>query len=348
MIDFGKLKDLAGRLSVPVATATFPDAGEPAIKAVLAACREIFTQLDPSQLQESVVVFAQAATDAKLHLPPGAPVNHPIGLTRYAASGFFLQIDPSSKIMQISPGLPPLEINILRRSGVVFIHENGNERFLISDREITLPRLFPGEQSFFATPHYQELNDALEYYHSALVRQSSCDILKRNWFDSNRLYLKAKPEDAIQQSLLRFLRFSLRSDAEVMREQKVNDTDPVDIRVTFHFANRVALLEVKWLGKSRRENGDLATEYTQVRALDGAAQLADYLDSLALSSPGSAALGYLIVLDARRRALDPEMETISESDGMFYATQNIQFPTEYTRRVDIACPLRMFAEPVVG
>ena len=348
MIDYGRLKELAGRLSVPVATTAFPGTGEPAIKAVLTACRKIFTQLDPSQLQGSVVVFSRAETCVELTLPAGERVSNPMGLTRYAASGFFLQIDPSSRIMHVSPGHPTLDIDVLRKSGIVFVHDSGNERFLISDQEVELPQLFPGEQSFFATPHYADLDNALEYYSSSLVRQSSCDILSAAWFDDRRLYLQAKPEDAIQRSLRRFLRYTLRSDAEVMREQNVSDTEPVDIRVTFQFSNRVALVEVKWLGKSRRENGDLATEYTQSRAIDGARQLVGYLDSFALSSPGSVAMGYLVVLDARRRALAPELETINDADGMFYATRSIQFPPEFTQRPDFADPVRMFAEPVVG
>lgn len=348
MIDYVRLKALAGQLSVPVATTAFPDTGERAIKALLTACRQMFAQLDPSQLQGPVVMYCQADTDTELTLPAGERVNNLVRLTHYLGSGFFLQVEPSSGIMHVSPGQAALDVDELRKFGIVFIHDDGDERFLISDQEVTLDRLFPGKQSFFSTPYYADLDDALEYYRSSLVKQSTCEILKETWFDDKRLYLKAKPEDAIQRSLRRFLRYTLRSNAEVMREQNVNDTKPVDIRVTFQFANRVALIEVKWLGKSRKESGDPATEYSQSRAVEGAHQLGGYLDSFALSSPESVAVGYLIVLDARRRGLTPGMETINEADGMFYATRSIQFPAEFARRPDFADPVRMFAEPVVG
>ncbi len=245
MIDYEQLKALAGKLSVPVATTAFPDQGEDTIRAVLAACRRIFVQLDPTQLQAPVVVFAQATGDTVLDSHSGIQVTNLLGLTTYTPSGFFLQIDPHTNTMHLWPGHAPLDVEHLRKYGIIFIHDAGNERLLISDQEVSLPRIFSGEQSFFSTPYYADLDDALQYYDSALVRRSQCDILERTWFDDNRLYLKAGPEDAIQRSLLRFLRQSLRANAEVMREQKVNETDPVDIRVTFQFSNRVALLEIK-------------------------------------------------------------------------------------------------------
>ena len=132
-----------------------------------------------------------------------------------------------------------------------------------------------------------------------------------------------------------------------MREQNVDKTHPVDIRVNFQFSNNVALIEVKWLGKSRHPDGSLATEYTASRARDGAHQLASYLDSFTVSSPSSVVKGYLVVLDARRRGLVVGAADISEEDGMYYAHQEVRFDREYDlERIDFSQPLRMFAEPV--
>ena len=167
------------------------------------------------------------------------------------------------------------------------------------------------------------------------------------WYDENRLFLIEKPEDTIQRSLQKYLYFSLRSDAEVMREQNVDDTHPVDIRITFQFSNRVALIEVKWLGKSKHPDGSPATQYSAKRAVDGAHQLAGYLESFASSSPYAVAKGYLVVLDARRWGLTDGTTTINSENGMYYEHSEIEFQPRYeVERNDFNAPLRMFARPI--
>ena len=241
----------------------------------------------------------------------------------------------------------PMPVEQLASMGVVFCHDQGNERFVIGNEEIPLPRVYSGQQSYFTIPTYANLDDALAYFSNPVVRTSSCRILCTIWHDQNRLFLVEKPEDTIQHSLRSFLRYTLRGDAEIMREQNVDDTHPVDIRVSFQFTNNVALIEVKWLGKSKHADGSLATEYRARRALDGADQLATYLDQFKVSSPFSVVRGYLVVLDARRRGLNSGATSVSETDGMHYAKQEIAFnPRFEDMRKDFSQPLRMFAAPI--
>ena len=346
MIDYDQLHDLARRLAVPTAVRLFPDGGDAAIRAVYRACKRIFATIEPSQLGGPVTIFSGAPASTKSLLSAGTNIANINEVSIYASSGFTLGLDSTTGFMQIWPGRPiPLEQ--LGPMGVVFLHDQGNEKFLIGDEEVPIPRVYSGQQSYFTIPTYANLDDALAYYKNPLTRTSSCRILSTVWHDKNRLFLKEKPEDTIQDSLRTFLRYTLRGDAEVMREQNVDDTHPVDIRVTFHFTNKVALIEVKWLGKSRHPDGSLATEYSASRAVDGADQLALYLDQFTVSSPLSVVRGYLVILDARRRGLNSGMTSISEADGMYYAQQEIAFNPSYEDiRRDFSQPLRMFAEPI--
>lgn len=347
MIDYENLQNLARQLPASVAVLTFAEGGDAAIKVVYRACKQLFTAIDPSQLGGPVLVFSQVEPRSMAYRPSGRTIVDMSEVQPHVRTGFALEVDSSTNAMWLWPVRPPAGIDELRASGVVFLHDNGNEQFLIADTEFPIPRVFAGEQSIFSIPNYANLADALAHYRHPVVRHSECAILETIWYDDNRLFLIEKPEDTIQRSLQRYLHHTLRHDAEVMREQNVDDTHPVDIRVTFHFTNRVALIEVKWLGKSKHPDGSQATQYTASRAVDGAEQLAGYLDGFAQSSPSSVVKGYLLVLDARRRGLTDGATTISAQDGMHYADLEIDFQPRYEiERPDFSQPLRMFAEPI--
>ena len=346
MIDYDQLHELASRLAVPTAVRLFPDGGDAAIRAVYRACKRVFATIGPSQVGGPVIIFSGVPANATSFLSAGTSIVNINELTTHTDTGFTLGVDSTTGFMQMWPG-QPIPSEQLGPMGVVFLHDQGNEKFLIGDEEVPLPRVYSGQQSYFAIPTYANLDDALAYYNNPLVRTSTCCILSTVWQDEKRLFLVRKPEDTIQDSLRTFLRYTLRGDAEVMREQNVDDTHPVDIRVTFHFTNNVALIELKWLGKSKHPDGSLATEYSASRALDGADQLATYLDQFTMSSPFSVVRGYLVVLDARRRGLNSGTTSVSEADGMHYAQREIAFNPRYEDiRRDFNQPLRMFAAPI--
>ncbi len=347
MIDHENLQTLASQLPASVAVLTFGEGGGAAIKVVYRACKQLFTVVDPSQLGGPVLVFSRVEPHSMAFRNSGRTIANISEVQPHVGTGFALEVDSSTNAMRLWPVQPPVSIDELKASSVVFLHDNGNEKFLIADTAIPIARVFAGEQSIFSVPNYANLAEALAHYRHPVVRHSECAILETVWYDDNRLFLKEKPEDTIQRSLQRYLHYTLRHDAEVMREQNVDETHPVDIRVTFQFTNRVALIEVKWLGKSKHADGSQATQYTASRAVDGAGQLADYLASFARSSPSSVVKGYLLVLDARRRGLTDGATTISAEDGMYYADREINFqPGCGIERADFSQPLRMFAEPI--
>ncbi len=150
----------------------------------------------------------------------------------------------------------------------------------------------------------------------------------------------------MRRSLTHFLKATLR-DAETRPEQNVDESHPIDIKVTWGLSNRIALIEIKWLGTPKYPDGHLGKTYTDSRARDGAQQLSDYLDANRASVPTHVSKGYLVVLDARRANLRPETISLSLSQRLHYRDREIKYnPAFHQLRDDFAPPIRMFAEPV--
>ena len=113
--------------------------------------------------------------------------------------------------------------------------------------------------------------------------------------------------------------------------------------LTYH----IALIEIKWLGKSLDENGKITTNYSAWRAKQGAKQLADYLDSNRGQVPTHQTIGYLVVIDARRRGLNELSISVNYVNGLFYKDAEVKYSPEYHRiRNDFERPIRMFVEPI--
>jgi hypothetical protein len=150
----------------------------------------------------------------------------------------------------------------------------------------------------------------------------------------------------MRQSLANFLAARLDASHEVREEQGVDESHPVDVKVTRLFSNRLAIIEIKWLGDSRDRN-HITVRYRDSRALEGAKQLADYLDMNRASAPNQVTRGYLVVIDARRRGLAETTTSISRTEGMHYRDIEIEYAVHHDQlRDDFEKPLRMFAEPV--
>lgn len=149
----------------------------------------------------------------------------------------------------------------------------------------------------------------------------------------------------MRQSLHQFLRDAF-PDAEVRPEQVVDESHPVDIKVTWADTTHRAIIEIKWVGDSVDEQGHPTTTYRDARARAGAKQLSDYLDGDAETAARLRTRGYLVVFDARRRGLTAGQSTISAADGLHYRDKEFVYDPEYhTTRSDFALPVRMFAEP---
>ncbi|RJQ44977.1 MAG: hypothetical protein C4534_05730 [Gaiellales bacterium] len=235
---------------------------------------------------------------------------------------------------------------VVAQNAVVYLIENSKEAFYAKDERMEIEKLDPSYASNFALPTFDELREALENYRSRMIRHSTCEIFKEAWFDANRICLAIKPEKLIRRSLAQYLASYMRGDVEVRPEQIVDETHPIDIKVTWWRSRRLALIEIKWLGASRNASG-ITTTYTEARARDGADQLVDYLNKNKSKAPVHQTRGYLVVVDARRAKVENKTKQISVANGMYYANKEIGYnPEHHKNRDDFDPPVRMFAEPI--
>lgn len=152
----------------------------------------------------------------------------------------------------------------------------------------------------------------------------------------------------MQVSLKEYLSSSLRG-VDVVREYNLGASKPVDVRVYWKEANRAALIELKWLGQSKRANGDLSTAYANGRGNDGLVQLKEYMDMANQDTPTCITKGYLVIIDGRRRGVATNPVTISVDDGMYYSDKEIEFDSDkkyYESMTGFEKPIRMFTTPV--
>ena len=137
---------------------------------------------------------------------------------------------------------------------------------------------------------------------------------------------------------------------EVVREYNLNASKPVDIRVKWMEANKSALIELKWTGKSINNKGTISTNYTDSRVVEGLIQLKEYMDIDCTDTPNIISKAYLVVIDGRRRNTKETTKKINSEDGLFYENIDYKIPQEnryYERIKKIESPFRMFAKPII-
>lgn len=231
---------------------------------------------------------------------------------------------------------------ILSRNAIVYKYENGVECFYANGQRVSVASLQVNSASFFSKATFMDLDEALQRYKEEEARMSACYVLNEVWLDDKRILLKPKPEALMRKSLEQYLRRHIR-DGDVRPEHNVNETEPVDIKVTWDYSMDRALIEIKWLGKC----GQTTTCYTAGRARKGAGQLVNYLEEEKVRSSNKYEnLGYLVVIDARRRCVNNDTTEVSIENGMHFAEQEIEYdPAFHETRDDFKKPVRMFVEP---
>ena len=276
-------------------------------------------------------------------------------LTRTISSGENLaSISGKSVVIEIRMDLS-IEVSIdntmdlekIRKNGFVYVFDRDESaEYIYGKTETRKLKQIPGSTSYFAVQTFKMLEEALEYYRVNVAEQSNCVILREAWFDENRVFLTNSPEAKLRDSLVSFLKQSMRN-AEVRPEQNVDTSHPVDIKISWSLANRIALIEIKWLGKSLpSDRSHFTQDYFRGRAQDGAKQLSEYLDSNRMQSPNFVTKGYLVVFDARRKQCTLQTQNIDMERGLHYKVKEIVYVPDYsTIRKDFAEPIRFFLEP---
>lgn len=326
------------------------DAGAAAARALMRVLKELYAHRDPTSF-ERLIVFQTVGESPSL--PTRGEFMAAIEVSHLPDGVLAIQVT-SSGLLRVLDEVP--DILAMSDIAVVYIYGQDREEYFWAKGQMKrVTRLHPALQSAFATPTFASLDDALNDYARRVARVSHCHVLnvrwggeaRGAWYDERRLFFLAKPEETLRRSLEQFLVTSLRGSAEVRPEQNVDETQPIDLKVTFSTPRHVALIEIKWLGKSRNEDGSMATPYYDQRAQQGADQLAGYLDANHPYDPENRTRGYLVVVDARRHRLNENSTTVASAEGMYYENREIIYnPAHHVDRLDFAPPLRMFVEPI--
>lgn len=342
-MDLAKMVALSEDLYTSAAQRAFGDDGQAALKHLLSSIVHIYRRVDPGLRSQPLVLFADS-TAAVTAMPGALRTVHSIAnLTHELDDACLVRVNTDHSL-EITT-LDQSSLQALSQTAVVYSYNKGVEKFIICSVEYRLTNPVIGCASVFCKPTFSSLAKALDTYRLKAAAYTSCEILGDAWNEASRWFFKAKPEHIMRRSLVQYLRNVL-NDAEVRPEQNVDETHPVDIHVTFSLCDQRAIIEIKWLGNSVDNTGKPTTVYSQVRALEGAKQLAEYLDSSCTWGPGIKTRGYLVVFDARRKGLKQGLASLPPDHALHYQNEEIQYAPDYSAvRTDFHPPVRMYMYP---
>jgi hypothetical protein len=327
---------------LPLVIGSFGPSGSKALREITTKLHEIYREVDPESLPQPFIVVRPIEGDFAGE--EGVQLASPLDLRNHQSPNLLVGVAANGTLHVVRK--EGADIASLSNSCLVYKYENGFESFLAGGHAKPVNNLYAGVQSVFASPTFSQLHDALLHYGRQYAVTCKCYVYQTAWFDENRLFFKEKPESTLRRSLEQFLGMYLRG-AVAYPEQNVDETHPIDIKLAFQLVNRTALIEIKWLGKSKARDGALKVQYSAGRARDGAQQLADYLAWYSARNPTENVKGYLVVYDGRRKGLPATATSISQADGMHYSKFDIVYKPDYSvLRRDFEAPLRMFTEPI--
>ena len=242
------------------------------------------------------------------------------------------------------------KVNIVSLSNYFLVYQ-WTQRDQLSDKFVLKGNYVPYCQdpctnglSYFARKTYKSLEDALIFYRDNMALDAKGKALN-DALRHNRLFFKNAPESLLQEALCEYLMSTLRDQATVKREETVDESHPVDLRITFKSTNHMALIEIKWLGRSiNEEETGFTASYNVKRANEGAKQLVDYIDSNTESFPSNATAGYLVVYDLRRNNnTKPSNNKLVRKDADFYRFKELDLKPDYKKvRSDYKGTYRLF------
>lgn len=352
-LDINIMKAIVEEMHEAAIVRLYGNPGVTAFRDLLESIKSLYEFINPETTKSTLIIIREISSTGSLSIL-GIPTH--FNEVQYLAAHCDTARDIGTTVIQvISPSEYRVWKNVsikpakLANQAIVYLLSEGKEFFLIESKRFEIKNPSHGlHSSIFAIPTFRYLADALEDYKWRSIRTSRCQIFSNAWHggeSSNKLFFECKPEVLMRKSLAHYLHDVIR-DGNVHPETNVDETHPVDIQVTWQLTNRIAIIEIKWMGNSLSESGSMV-KYRDARAKKGAKQLAEYLDAKRKWAPGFEVYGYLVIIDARRKGVKPTSEMINSINGLWYKDQNIKFNPEYHKtRFDFFEPIRMFAEPL--
>lgn len=345
-VDQQELSDLAKRLFVPLLVADLGAESGEIVRALIEVVRRVHRAITTERLSGRLAIVRVLDGQDFWVNEPSAYFEDFASLTTYYDGQGPLLLKTEGigvRVWKVEFSAPE------GREYVLYEYVQPHEEYLSCHKAAhAVPRI-ETSPSYFGAPYFRLLRAALEEYGRVWARESQCEIFATSWFDERRTLFKAGPEYIMRRSLQRFLRSHLRdcNHVQIMPEQNVDETRPVDIKVVWATYNRVALIEIKWIGKSASQDGTSMVSWADARAKSGAAQLAQYLDLYHLQQPDEEARGYLVVYDGRRRGVQNPPVALSAQQALYYRNREIAYDKSIVARLDFDPPHRFFCEPVL-
>jgi hypothetical protein len=344
MIDIRRMAEIARELYFPMVEQKHGQKGTQALREILEFVQALYKYIAPETRSTRILVFRHVDDVPSSLLSGSAEYQSAQQLPTLSADQIVIQLRQSGRI--IVSQFAQADPSQLAEDSVVYSFDNRVEKFYAKNESRVVINPSPAYPSVFAVPTFDSLKSALDEYKSKQARKSSCKILAKCWHSPNRILFTKAPESTMRDSLTQFLKTCLRGDVEVRPEQVVDESHPADIKVTWYMSNRLAFIEIKWLGAAKSTATTL-TRYSKGRALAGAKQLADYLDANASQAPTHQTRGYLVVLDGRRLKVKHSTSKLSYENGYGYENEEINYSPKFDQiRTDFETPVRMFMEPI--
>lgn len=337
-----RMMAVADDLYVPRVHRTFKDEGVSCLRRLLAAIRSLYHWIPPETFKDGLVVFVPLTDD-----PPPVAASAIVAPSRLAqmrlqAATIRVESDGQLRVWAEASNTSELAANaVLYHFRYLDAPAQSIEQIMFGANVAVVPNM-SGFPSAFAVPSFADLGEALR--HLGHIIDAPDPYIEEAWRDKNRIAFLPKPERHMRRAVELFLRHTLRG-AVVRPEQNVNETEPVDIEVSWDYQGRLAWIEIKWLGHSAPDGATKwKTSYYESRAVEGAWQLANYLDSGArrVTVP---VMGYLLVFDARRRSVQPADQVVDSARGLYYQLRDVDYPAEINARSNMAKPIRYFLAP---
>ena len=346
MLDIQRMRQIVEGLHLSSIQQAFGQVGVECFNKVVETVSQLYLRFDPALRKRRLLVYAAINLDSANAALVDAVILRLDSVGHEYAGADIIQVLDDGSLALVSDDT--VDALALSHQGVVYSFAGGVELIYAKGERFRLFNPLPTlHASVFSRPTYRSLEDALEIYRVRIAQDTSCIILSEVWDSTNRICFKKKPEEKMRQSLYQFLSGHLQ-DAEVRPEQNMDESHPVDVKVSWLFSIQRAIVEIKWMGDSR-EDGAISTSYRPSRANEGAEQLANYLDQSQTWGSNVRTRGYLVVYDGRRRNVSADTQALNEADGFYYRDKEIAYDPDFSSvRQDFAPPVRFFMNPVLS
>ena len=326
-----------------------------ALKEIAISLNDIYRYFEPGFFKGNVYVVKHFSDALVLDEQRGTPIYHDKNILQNKNAGtLIIQIFGDGKLMLWeNEDVTPL----LKKSDSLVYHYCDNKELLYANQsEFDITKYPFGSR--YAT-QFIDLVEALNTYALKKIYYSSCPHFSQSWHNEKRIFFKGEgsgsdsPEKYMQQSLHQFLEtyFSRGNTIEAIREYNVGGgkPKPVDIRIHWRVANRIALIEIKFLGVVRGNTGAITTRYDNPRVNTGITQLKGYYDKAVADLPTTIIKSFLIVIDGRRNNLLESTTDVTNTDGMHYKDTPLIIDDDkkfHESNPAFEKPIKMFATPV--